>query len=135
MYFPASSLTGSICKISRQKKNWKKKQILYSQYQYFGNSWCFLTCALQLLVCEKVFGQYEHLKGFSPVCVKICLLMYDEVFIIVLQNGHPYWWGPYLIGSFCKKIIRRNFYLLCKMIWDYGPNHLLHWRQVSIIKT
>ena len=51
-----------------------KNQILLF-HQYFGNSWYFLTCALQLLVCAKVLGQYEHLKGFSPVWVKICLLI------------------------------------------------------------
>ena len=54
LYCPAPSLTGSICKISRQKKI-EKSNLLF--YQYFGIPWTFLTCELQLPVWEKVIGQ------------------------------------------------------------------------------
>ena len=97
-YCPAPILTGSICKISRQKN--RKKYSLF--YQYFGNPWIFLTCELQLLAWEKVLGQYSHENGLSPVCILMCLVISLWFFIILMQKGHLYCPAPSLTGSICK---------------------------------
>ena len=107
LYCLAPSLIGSICKISRQKKLKKINQIFF----YFINisiPYTFLTCEYKLPEWEKVFKQWSHENGFSPVCILICLFIFAlDPKMILTQKGHLYFPAPSLIGSICK-ISRRK---------------------------
>ena len=52
-----------------------------------------------------------HENGFSPVWVKICLLILENWSIILVQKGHAYCLIPIFMGPFWKKIKTRDFYL------------------------
>ena len=89
-----------------------EKTFICQMNVYFQN---IMLCAF--FICERRFEflleeywQNWQEKGFSPVCIMICLLMPCVFFIILGQNGHPYCPAPSFMGSFCKKS-RQNFYL------------------------
>ena len=107
-YFPTPSFMGSFCKKSR------KNFYLPNECVYFQN---IMLCAF--FICERRFEflleeywQNWQEKGFSPVCIMICLLMPCVFFIILGQNGHPYCPAPSFMGSFCKEVDKT---FICKM--------------------
>ena len=140
LYCLAPSLTGSICKISRQKKLKKINQILF----YFINisiPWTFLTCEYKLPEWEKVFKQWSHENGFSPVCILICLFIFAlDPKMILTQKGHLYFPAPSLIGSICKisrrkKVEKKNslfFYQYLGIPWTFL---ICDWQLLEVAKV
>ena len=89
-----------------QNKQTEKVEKNKSNLFYFINisiPWTFLTCEYKLPEWEKVFKQWSHENGFSPVCILICLFIFAlDPKMILTQKGHLYFPAPSLIGSICK---------------------------------
>ena len=89
-----------------QNKQTEKVEKIKSNLFYFINisiPWTFLTCEYKLPEWEKVFKQWSHENGFSPVCILICLFIFAlDPKMILTQKGHLYFPAPSLIGSICK---------------------------------
>lgn len=75
------------------KKNHACKEI--SRFYYFISTWFwtllqyFRTWRLRVPLCENDLWQIGHLYGFSPLCVRICSIIFFLMFIVRGQYGHP----------------------------------------------
>lgn len=124
LYISGPSFIGTFCKkinvmvqfhmslevsISRKTTQKSNNSSIISRYAWkniklYSFNWCWnLICLKQLALCVKVLEQYEHLKGFSPVWVRICFCITSFLWCTFGQIGHENSWGPSLIGTFWNK--------------------------------
>ena len=68
--------------------------------------WTPFMCLLRLLFWLNKDWQRLHGNGFSPVWVRICLLISEAHIIIFEQYGHADFPPFNLIGTFCKYQIK-----------------------------
>ena len=61
-----------------------------------------LMCLARFPLLVEAYSQFSHWNGFSPVCVRMCCLIWNGVCMILEQNGQAQEQSPSLIGSFCK---------------------------------
>lgn len=101
-----------------------KKHIPQSaqQWGFSGCSSCVFSCALQWPDSENPFPQTEHVKGLSPVCIRLWRTSLLSLLNVFMQYEH--WWGTF--GFFeCVRLCLSNFEGLLKTFPQSGQGCLL----------
>ena len=70
----------------------------WCNFSDFGIKCIFSKCLWRLLLRVKFDGHNLQLKGFTPVCVKMCCSMWSRFFIVLVQNGQAYSFAPSFMG-------------------------------------
>ena len=85
----------------------------------------FFICIRRFEFLLEEYWQKSHEKGFSPVCVWICLIISLLTAIVFWQYGQAYFLESSFIGKFCKKITLQkitaekmySLYIFRKRFW------------------
>ena len=78
-------------------------------WNFLFHVWVWYPCLLTMWVLTwhfwlETYGQKSHLKGFSPVCIMICLLIKVEVFMTTGQYGQLNCLGRIWSAKFCNEL-------------------------------